>query len=277
MSGLRLFVIISTIDEGICGVSDVLLPMEEGVQYVVVWQRRNGNVRFAIDSLKERSDVTLVEMEGEGLSRSRNRAMEVVVELLSSPLEDAVALVADDDERLLPEAFHRIRSAYETRPKLDAALFRLRSSNDGSYFKNYPAEAVSFTHRPRYYYPCSCELTLRCRVWQAGVRFDERFGLGAGFLCAGEEDVLLTDIVHRGMNVMVMPDDIALTDPVTTGSRLLDAKVLRSKGAVYGYQLSLPGAFLRSLREALSLAVRHRHNPLRLFSVIWSGVKYIRS
>ena len=253
------------------------MPQEEGVRYVVVWQRRNYNTSCTTDRLRGRIDVTLMEMEGEGLSRSRNKAMDVVVGMLSNPLEDAVVLVADDDERLLPEAFEHIRSAYESRPKLDAALFRLRSSSDGSYFKAYPAEAISYTHRPRYYYPCSCELTMRCRVWQTGVRFDERFGLGAEYLCAGEEDVLLTDIERRGLNVMVLPEDIALTDPLTTGSRVLDVKVLRSKGGVYSYQRSLPGAFLRCCREALSLAVRHRRNPWQLFREIWNGVKYIRS
>ena len=275
---VKLFVLISTLDEGIRGVPEVLLPHEEGVHYVVVWQHspQHAASRLGIDEMKERVDVTLVEMEGVGLSRSRNKAMEVAVGLLSNPLEDAVMLVADDDERLLPDAFERIRSAYESRPKLDAALFRLRSSIDHTYFKAYPSEAVSYRRRPRYYYPCSCELTLRCRVWQTSVRFDERFGLGAAYLCAGEEDVLLTDIERRGLHVLIVPADIAETDPLTTGSRVLEARVLRSKGGVYAYQLSLPLAFLRSWREALSLAVRHRSNPWRLFREIWSGVKYIR-
>ncbi len=282
----RIFVLIATIDEGICGVPEVLLPETAGVQYVVSWQRTNlrnhettqlRNCGEVERLLKERKDVVVTEMEGRGLCRNRNHAIESALTLLTDGLEDAIFVIADDDERLMPEAFERLRVVYERYPKMDGALMRVRSSVDGQYFKTYPETPVVYGRHPRSYYACSWEMTFRTRVWQAGLRFDERFGLGSEMLCAGEEDVLLTDMLRKGLCVLVVPEDIGFTDPMTTGERLLDAHVLRSKGAVYGYQHSYVRALLRGGREALSLGVRQHVNPLLLFREILSGINYIRS
>ena len=100
---------------------------------------------------------------------------------------------------------------------------------------------------------------------------------GSEQLCAGEEEVLLTDITRKGLLVRILPEDICYTEPATTGNRAFDDKMLRSKGAVYAYSHSLIWAFFRSWREALSLAVRSRRSPFPIFRNIWSGVKYIRS
>lgn len=269
--------LIATIDEGICEVPEVLLPETAGVLYVVSWQQ-TGDGLFALPPiLRTRGDVIVTTMEGRGLCRNRNHAIESALAHLTDGLEDAIFVIADDDERLMPEAFERLRAVYERYPKMDGALMRVRSSVDGQYFKSYPENPVVYGHHPRSYYACSWEMTFRTRVWQAGLRFDERFGLGSEMLCAGEEDVLLTDMLRKGLRVLVVPEDIGFTDPVTTGDRLLDARVLRSKGAVYGYQHSYVQALLRGGREALSLGVRQHVNPLPLFREIRRGIKYIRS
>lgn len=290
---MTIFVLIATIDEGLERVPNVLLPEEEGVRYVVSWQRterrndgmtdlRNhgfteSRIYGEVESeLRERKDVVVTTMEGRGLCRNRNHAIEAALGCLSSPLEDAVFVIADDDERLMPEAFERLRKVYARYPKMDGALMRLRSTTDGAYFKSYPSSLVAYGRHPRSYYACSWEMTFRTRVWQTGIRFNEHFGLGSEMLCAGEEDVLLTDVLRKGLNVLIVPEDIGYTDPETTGTHLLDNKVLRSKGAVYGYQRSRFNAWLRSLREALALGWKCRTNPWSLFKEIWFGVNYIQ-
>ena len=284
---MNIYVLIATIDEGIHRVPSILLPEQEGVRYVVSWQRRptpspsrDGGELAALSTEKAlllRPDVTVSVIEGRGLCRNRNNAIKTAIDLLDDPLEDAVFIIADDDEQLMPEAFSRIREAYSKNPRLDGALFRMRSSKDGCYFKTYPPKAVTYGKHPRSYYPSSLEMSFRTRVWQAGLRFNERFGLGSELLCAGEEEVLLTDITRKGLLVRILPEDICYTEPATTGNRALDDKKLRSKGAVYAYSHSLIWAFFRSWREALSLAVRSRRSPFPIFRNIWSGVKYIRS
>jgi hypothetical protein len=272
---MKIFVLICTLDEGILRIPDMLLPEQEGVYYVVSWQRTMGKNEQT--ALKERKDVRLVTMEGRGLCRNRNHAIETALTWLDHPLEDAIFIIADDDEQLIPEAFDHLRDIYKRYPKMDGALVRLRSSADGQYFKTYPPSLIAYGRHPRSYYPCSWEMTFRTRIWQMGLRFDERFGLGSERLCAGEEDVLLTDITRKGLNILIVPEDIGYTNPVTTGSHLLNPKMLRSKGAVYGYQYSLITAWLRSLREALSLGWKRKVNPWPIFSNILFGVNYIRS
>ena len=274
---MKIFVLISTIDEGIRRVPDVLLPAEEGVSYVVVWQQDSVVEAANPQPLLDRTDVHVETMSGRGLCRSRNRAIQTAIDLLDNPLEDAVFMIADDDEKLMLEAFNRIREAYNANPRMDGALFRMRSSKDGDYFKTYPPKAVTYGKHLRSYYPSSLEMTFRTRVWQAGLRFNEQFGLGSEKLCAGEEDVLLTDITRKRLLVRILPEDICYTEPSTTGNRAFDDKVLRSKGAVYAYAHSLAWAFFRSWREAISLAMRSSRSPFPIFRNIWSGVKYIRS
>ena len=281
------FVLISTIDEGISRVPDMLQPESDGVRYVVCWQRTSssgsgcqeigdGEFDDAMRILDARDDVVLVMIIGRGLCRSRNHAMRVAVGLQDNELEDAVFVIADDDERFRDDAFHVIRAAYERWPKLDIGLFRLRSSVDETYFKKYPGGLISWDYRPRYYYPCSLELTFRSRVYHAGLRFDERFGLGAEVLCAGEEEVFIIDARRKGLRVLIFPEDIAFTDPHTTGDNVLDSKVLRSKGAVYAYELGLFKAKLRALREAFGLSLRQRCWPRPILQELFYGIKYIR-
>lgn len=278
---MNVLVLICTIDEGICRVPAMLLTPAEGVCYVVSWQKSTTDVTAAIEraeaQLLDRADVSLTTLLGRGLSRNRNHAIEVAVSCLSDPLEDAIFVMADDDERFCPDAFERLRTLYQRFPRMDGALLRVRRNPDSQYLKPYPETLTLYGHHPRSYYPSSVEMTFRTRVWQMGFRFDERFGLGSEQLCAGEEEVLLTNLLRRGLRVLIVPEDLCVTNATTTGSRVLDPKILRSKGAVYGYQRSLPEAFLRSLREALSLGWKQRVSPLRLFRELWFGVKYIRS
>lgn len=270
----QLFVLISTIDDGILHVADVLLPCEEGVRYVVSWQQTSSGLECPPEL--QRSDVTVSPMEGRGLSRNRNHAMEVALSLLDDELEDVVFIVADDDERLSADALKQVRKLYAEQPKLDVVLWQMASSEDGQLLKPYPTQPTEYRHRPRSYYASSVEMTFRSRVFMSGVRFDERFGLGSERLSAGEEAVFLEEAQRKGLRIWIYPQILCSTRRATTGRNVLDVKALRSKGAIYGYTHSLVGAFFRSLREALSLAWRNHCAVTPLFNNIWYGVKYIR-
>lgn len=227
--------------------------------------------------LDERKDVTLTTMTGRGLCRNRNHAIETAIGLLTDPLEDAIFVVADDDERFLPDAFARVREYFIRYARLDVALLRVRDRATSDYLKRYPPQAIRYADRPRWYYPSSVELAFRARLWHAGVRFDERFGLGSARLSSGEEEVFLADALALGLKVWVLPVELCETDADTTGRAALDVKALRSKGAVYGRLLPRWRAFFRALREAASLALHHHRSPVPIFRNIWYGFKYIRS
>ncbi len=269
-----IYVLVCTIDDGIQSVPQVLLPAEEGVTYVVSWQQSRPFGECP-ETLR-RADVIVTSLGGRGLSRNRNHALQTAMSLLRDPLDDAVIVLADDDERLEADAFRKIRDLYGRYPKLDVALFRMTDRQDGRLLKHYPAAPVSYRQRPRNYYVSSVEMTFRSRLYWMGCRFDERFGLGSDKLSAGEEEIFLTDALRRGLCVWICPYVICSTDARTTGSRVLDVKLLRSKGAVYGYCHRAPWAFLRSAREAFSLSVRHRRSFFFIFQNIWYGVRYVK-
>ena len=277
-SRLNIYVLVSTIDDGIRRVPGVLLPPAEGVRYVVSWQQTSTAVSDHSELPEElnRPDVTITTMEGRGLCRNRNHAMQVAASLMADRLEKAIFVIADDDEMLEPDAFKLIREFYCHFPKLDIALMQVASRVCRIPLKKYPMGPVSYKKRPRQYYPSSVEMTFRSRVYLMGLRFDERFGLGSERLSSGEEDVFLSDAESRGLSIMIYPRGLCRTSRFTTGSRVLDVKVLRSKGAVYGYRHSLLWAFFRSGREAISLAISNHRALLPIFRNIWYGVKYIR-
>ena len=284
---IPIYVLICTIEDGILRVPGVMCRPTEGVHYVVSWQQSAGLEAYgnlsvpdgsiaAETALLSRPDVTLTTLAGRGLCRNRNHAIHTALSLMPDPLTDAIMVIADDDERLDADAFSRLRTTYGKFPKADIILMRMRNDTNGSYFKHYPPTYTLYGRRPRYYYPSSWEMTFRSRICHTGLLFDERFGLGAEFLCAGEEEVFMHDAVRRGLCAIIAPVDLGSTSPATTGSKVLDPKVLRSKGGVYGYRFSLIVAWLRALHEALSIGLRYRRNPLRLFRHILDGINYIR-
>ena len=278
MPSPNLYVLISTIGRGIQRVPQVLLPPQDGVRYVVSWQQGKGDDGVEYPAhLKEREDVVLSVMEGKGLCRNRNNAMKVATSWFADPMEDAVFVIADDDERLEPDGLEKVRQVYGAHPKVDVVLWQMCSIADGQRLKDYPLTLTDYDKAPRSYYVSSVEMTFRSRNYFMGLRFDERFGLGSEKLCAGEEDVFLRDAQQLGLHIWLFPRVLCRTEATTTGSHVLEPKVLRSKGAVYAYRRSWIWTFCRSWREAFSLAWRHHVAVIPLFRNIWSGVKYIRS
>ena len=212
---MQIFVLISTIDRRILRVPTVLREPEPEVHYVVVWQQtrvdEGEDTAALITKLNKREDVTVVTLPGRGLSRSRNAGIKTAVSLLKDPLDDAVCIISDDDESFSDDAFGLVNSYYIQHPDVDIALMRMRSNTSHRYFKKYPDKEIDYRKRPRSYYVASWEMTFRTRVWQAGVHFDERFGLGAHKLCAGEEDIFMIDAMDRGLKARIVPIDMGVT------------------------------------------------------------------
>ena len=262
--------------DGICRVKDMLLPEHEGVRYVVVWQGDHGAV-MEVETLRKRGDVRVVVMEGRGLSRSRNRCMETALmwmnELGVRP-EEGVLLLADDDEVLSDAVPQRVVGYYADHAEAQVVLWRVRTC-DGGWLKRYPDREMAYAERPRWYYPSSVEMTMRATVAQGGCRFDERFGLGSEALCAGEEEVFVWDAMQMGWSVCLVPQVIAATDGDTTGRRVLDSEVLRSKGAVYARTLSPLAARVRMWREALGLWRRYKAPMCQMLRCMKEGALHI--
>lgn len=267
MAGLKLNVMVCTLDEGLQQVPKLLLAPRPDVEYLISFQYTTPACPPLPVELTRRADVHVYPLAGRGLSANRNHAL--------SHATGDVLIVADDDVRYTDAGLDRVLDVFRAHPAVDVALFRLKDPL-GRWLKRYPDGEFDYADPPHGYYPCSCEIALRRRVADAGVRFDNRFGLGSCYLASGEEDVWLCDVLRRGFTVHGFPVEMAVTDGQTTGLRLLeDVRVQRSKGAVFCYVYGYKAALWRCFKEALHHALRGRAPFLPLFRSMLDGIRYI--
>lgn len=262
---MTLDILICTIDEGIERVPEVLMPPRDGVRYVVSMQWTSPEKKELVPTvLKEREDVTLTLLEGRGLSRNRNHALECAT--------GDIRLIADDDNRYTDELIDNLLEAYQEHAEADIICLTAESY-DGQPMKTNPKEAMPYEEAFRLgYYPISIELSMREGV---DVKFDERFGLGAERFCAGEEDVWMKDALDRGYKAMFVPKVVVRSYDDTTGAHLVgNAALQQTKGAVFRHLFGTPEAVWRTLKEAGWWMVHKGANPL---PIAWNMLKGMRS
>jgi glycosyltransferase involved in cell wall biosynthesis len=160
-----------------------------------------------------------------GLSRSRNRALSLT--------KGVVCLIADDDITLLPEFKDRVLSAFEAEPDADIITFQVLTP-DGEPFKNNYGAKRRWHDIFSVMRVCSIEVAFRpASVARAGVRFDERFGLGAAFP-SGEEGIFLADAIRCGLKVRYVPVPIVVHAKESSGGNFAgNARLIEAKGAIF--------------------------------------------
>lgn len=260
---ITLDILICTIDEGIEKVPAVLMPPMGGVGYVVSMQYTATEKKELVpQTLREREDVEVVFLEGKGLSRNRNHALEHA--------KGEVVVIADDDNRYEERFIRNIVETYEEHPEADVICFAAECY-EGKPMKTYPKDEMTFKEAfQQGYYPTSMEMTMRREV---KTRFDERFGLGSKRLCAGEEDVFLKDALDKGYQVLFVPKVIVRSRFETTGSHFIgNPKLQRSKGATFKYLFGTPEAVWRTVKEAGWWLVHRGANPFPILLNMLKGM-----
>lgn len=246
---MTLELLICTIDEGIERLKDKFLSPRKDVQYLVSWQY-TGECPQVPDWLCLRRDVRVVQLAGRGLCRNRNHAFDHA--------QGDVLKICDDDERWTDMYFDTILETYRQHPEYDIVHFQAIGPK-----KKYPPLFVT-----------SFEITLR-RTSLGSLRFDERFGLGSEYLCAGEEDVFIHDACRSGLSVHYEPKPICETHPQTTGDNWESAILQRSKGAAFCYTRGSVYACYKAVRESLGWTLRQGANPIVMLRNWFWGIKYI--
>ncbi len=260
-----LSVLISTINERLADVPGVLLPPDERVCYVVLWQVTHKPTQASLNTLPQlqREDVKLIARDYAGLSISRN-------ELLNA-CTTRYALLCDDDVRFRPDAFNIILRAFKENTNSDILCFQATDYN-GQPLKNYPTKPTEYARWPRGYAASSVEIALRLRY--DTPFFDLRFGLGSKELVCGEEDIFLYQSAALGHRILFVPETILSTNNNTTDTRLQrHPKFLRSKGAALRLIHGRRGAWLRSIKYALLAPWGEKTWKLRLLA---QGIRYIQ-
>lgn len=217
---MTLELLISTIDDGVDSVAQLLLPARTGVRYLVSWQHSLESDRKTVPPSLERDDVTVVHLGGRGLSRNRNNSLEHAT--------GDILLIADDDCRYSPQQLDTVVDTFERHPSLALATFRMESKHNN---KTYPEREFDLAKPPKGYYVTSFEIALR-REAVGHLRFDERFGLGAPVFQCCEEELFVEQAVGEGFNCRFFPVAVVRHDePTTQISRAADPDVLAARGA----------------------------------------------
>jgi len=158
-----------------------------------------------------------------GLSKSRNRALQHAT--------GDICVVGDDDVCHLPAAQEIIAGAFADHPRADIITFQARTP-DGAPFKRYASRPRRHTRRS-IMRVTSWEIALRtASVRAAGLRFDERFGLGADFP-TGEENIFLMDALRRGLHLRYIPAPIAIHPAESSGADFSRPDSIAAKGAAF--------------------------------------------
>lgn len=266
---LTLDILICTVNTRIVRMTDLLMPPQERVHYVVSFQyTKDDYLKLVPQSLIDRPDVTFVKLRGEGLSANRNNALKYAQ-------SDLVYLI-DDDTRFLPTTTATIFDVFENHPNVDIALFKTKTytGRDLRQYSNIQHQCVTFKDLLPV---LTIEMVCRREKVQGILFFDPRFGLGSHYLPCYEEQIWLENARRHGLTIYYFPKEIIQTSAIFL-SRLIfvDPKVQRSFGAllynVYGtlaYEKAFQFAFI-SFRKKMAHFVP-------LFNHILQGIVYIKN
>ena len=248
---MTLDVVIATYSpDGIIRVSDMNLPVVEGVKYIVNWQKHEG---AEIPAKLLRDDIKVYRTSGEGSSVNRNEGI--------MHANSEIVYLADDDIQIMPEAFDTIIGRFEEFPDTQLATFMMKETAR----KKYPLEVTELNfYLPKGYSVATYQMAFRREIFPQ-ISFNEKFGINSGVFEAGEDELFhLTARKHR-IKCRFFPDIIASHPHEATGRRKInDKKILHGMGAVI--TLSYPKSFF--LRIPLRAWRLHKAKRCRFFRAL---------
>lgn len=160
-----------------------------------------------------------------GLSKSRNLAIENAI--------GDILLLADDDIQYLPNFEKIILQAYDRYDQASLISFQYLNENK-ELVKFYPKSEGYISSSKQYL--SSVEMTVNKSSLNAHhINFDERFGLGAKFICA-EEQVFRHEILSKNLKVAFVSKPICIHLASTSGSKLDSPENIKAMTAFKYFQ-----------------------------------------
>lgn len=238
-----LTIAVSTLGTGVERV--VIPPPHNDVCYLVVWQEPTPYTSAWMD----RPDVSVLRMEGRGLSRSRNAALDAVT--------TQYVWLFDDDAVPFVEA--GLVLAMRARDKGWSVATGCVQTPEGLPFKRYPKEERAWTvwSAPKV---SSIETIVDvAKLRLSADRFDESFGLGARWTM-GEEFVFLASVLRSGHKAFFVPVVLAIHPDESTGKDFGRDAVWQASSAALGQVFGLwafPVRLVMALRKRRVLGWRN--------------------
>jgi glycosyltransferase involved in cell wall biosynthesis len=266
---LTINILISTINKGIENVKNVLLNPRPNVEYVVSHQYTDAAFKTIPPEL-ERSDVTISQIKGKGLSKSRNNTIKIAT--------GDIALFADDDVTYRDEYIDLLEEVFCSNQDIDVALFKIKTGPEEPAYKNYPASVLKV--RKVLFSPSSVEIAFNIKkVRERHIYFDERFGAGQELIIGSEETIFIEDCLRANLNVTYIPEYIVEHPYLSTAKSIAKydkrriwvtgAYDCRSNGSI-----ALIKAFFGTIKILPEL-ISYRINPFFYFFQRVSAVIYI--
>lgn len=267
---MMISILISTIDDRIQRVKDVLLSQRDDVEYIVSHQYTRERYKGDIPSELKRDDVTISQIEGKGVSESRNNAIRLA--------RGKIALVADDDVTYKHSYIDLVKDTFQSNPDIDVALFKIKTAPGEPGYKNYPETPVEL--KKKIFAVSSIEMSFRIsKIKDKDLHFDERFGAGHEYLIGAEETIFVEDCIKNGFKVVYVPEFVvehshkSNIDSVPKFDKrknwLTGAYDCRTNGSI-----ALLKAFLGTVKMLPEL-LKYRANPLTYFYHRLSAALYI--
>lgn len=184
--------------------------------------------------------IRMISVNDRGLSKSRNLAID--------NSESDICVIADDDLRYHDGYKDIILKSYKKYPDADIIAFDVPSTNQNRPTSSLKEGRVDFLHSMKI---ASFQITFKRRsIVDNNIRFNELFGAGSKYTC-GEENILLTEAIKKGLKVYFVNEDIAIVDHnESTWFNGFDERLFRTKGAMF-YEMNSKLAYLFILQFAI--------------------------
>lgn len=249
-------ILISTIDSGIDNLKNVILDSREDVSYIISHQYTHDKYRYIPKELL-RKDVVISQIEGKGVTKSRNNAIRMS--------DGKIGLFSDDDVTYTDQYFNNVIETFKEDDTLDAVIFKMKKPGDLPDHKNYPKAPKLLKKLP--FSIGTIEIAINIdKIKEKGIFFDERFGAGQELLIGSDENIFVLDCIKKDLNVWFFPKYV-VTHPYQSTIMSISKYDKRRVSVIGAYDaringiIALPKAFWDTIKLLPDLK-NYKKNPL---------------
>jgi hypothetical protein len=266
---VKLNILISTYNERIHNLKQVVLSPRDDVEYIVTHQYTSDLHKPIPDELI-RKDITVFQLNNKGVTKSRNNNLKLAT--------GDIGLFSDDDVTYNHRYLDIVINTFRESPDIDVALFKIKTRDGEPEYKNYPLIPAKLQRLPFSVSTIEMAVNLK-RIKTSGIRFDERFGAGQELLIGSEESIFVLDCIRHGLNVVTIPEYIVEHPYMSTINTIpVYHKKRNWVVGAYDCRINGPVALLKAFAGTIKYLpelIEHRTNPFAYFYHRLSAVIYI--